>query len=208
MKVVVLGASGRLGRHIVEGLLTRGHHVRAFIHTNNVLAKRAHLEILRGDIHDENRVSESVDGVDVVLASLGSWGSPVQDIASCGMTHLVPAMKIRKIRRIVSVTGSAAYDEGEADSPHPYLHQRHEGMLRGAPGLLLDGEKHLAILRRSGLDWTVVRAPVMQDGPRTRYTMTCDPPPPWTTIPYRATATAMIDLAESNAWPQRAPFIR
>ena len=208
MKVLVLGASGRLGRHIVGGLLGRGHGVRAFIHSDNRLAPHGQLELFGGDVHDGGAMTYAVQGVDAVVSALSSAAAPLKDVTSSAMRNLNPAMAAAGVRRIVSVTGSAASRDHERDSPHPYLAARREQLMRIIPELLIDGEEHMRILENSGLDWTVVRAPLMQDESAADYTLSLDPPPPQTTSTYRSAAAAMIDQISSHAWHGAAPFVR
>lgn len=35
-----------------------------------------------------------------------------------------------------------------------------------SPSVLEDGRNHIAVIRQSGLEWTIVRAPMLTDGPR------------------------------------------
>ncbi len=207
MRILVLGASGRLGRHIVSGLLDRGHVVRAFIHHENVLASHGELELFQGDIHDGAAVGEAVRGVDAVVAALGSAAAPVKDVASSAIQNLIPPMAAFGIRRIVSATGSAAWRDQERVSPHPYLLARREQLMRVIPELVADGEKHMSLLENSGLDWTIVRAPLMQGGAVSNYVLSVEPPSPQTTSTYLAVATAMIDQLDLDAWIGAAPFV-
>ena len=81
-KVLVTGADGFIGSHLVEALLERGYEVKAFVYYNSfntwgwldTLSKEklSQIEIFSGDIRDPNGVFEAMDGVDIVyhLAAL------------------------------------------------------------------------------------------------------------------------------------------
>lgn len=207
MRILVLGASGRLGRHIVDGLLGRGHSVRAFTHNENVLSSHEELELFQGDVHDAAAVGEAVHGVDAVVSTLGSAAAPVKDVASSAIQNLMPAMAACRVQRIVSVTGSAAWQDQERASPHPHLLARRERLMQVIPELVIDGEKHMSLLENSGLDWTVVRAPQMQSEPSSSYVLSAQPPSPQTISSYLAVATAMIDQLDLDEWVGVAPFV-
>jgi 2-alkyl-3-oxoalkanoate reductase len=74
MKVLVTGASGFLGGHVVELLAKRGDRVRALVRSTS---NRKHLEglpnveLFEGAIEDVERVREAVDGVDAIVHSAG-----------------------------------------------------------------------------------------------------------------------------------------
>ncbi len=208
MKTVVFGANGRLGKYVVEGLLARGDHVRAFVHLRDDLPRHGHLEVHRGDVHEITDVAKAVSGVDVVVSCLGSMGAPIPDVSSVAITHLIPAMKAACISRIISVTGSGAYDEGEETSPHPFLRARHDAVKARMPQLLADGERHLRILRQSDLHWTALRAPMLTADEPTTYALSLEPAAPSTTLPYRAVAAAIIALAPTQDWLCAAPFVK
>jgi hypothetical protein len=115
-------------------------------------------------------------------------------------------MQARDVIRIVSVTGAGAYDQGEDQAPHPFLRARHELASARIPAQIADGEAHMRILRQSSLAWTVVRAPFMTAGGRA-HTLSSEPPPPSTSIPYRAVAAAMVAVTLTNDWLRCAPFV-
>ena len=205
--VAVLGSSGRLGRHVVAELLQRGSCVRALIHRNNPFDQDARLAVVTGDVHDASAIASAIDCVDAVIATLGSAEALVKDVSSAAMQHLIPVMLSFGIRRIVSVTGSAARLDVEIGCEHPYHQARREWMMQHNPELVLDGEHHWRLLRNSGLDWTVVRAPRMVDGPGAGgCRLVAEPPPPSSVLPYRAVAATIVDQLASRSWLGRAPF--
>lgn len=70
MKVLISGAGGFIGSHLVDSQLEKGHDIRAVdLHLDLLRHVDTHprLEAVRGDITDEKLVKELVEGVDVVF---------------------------------------------------------------------------------------------------------------------------------------------
>src|SRR4051794_27367640 len=74
MKVVVFGASGGTGQHLVQQALASGYAVTAFARRpESILAAPAPgLRVAQGDIHDSAAVSAAIAGQDAVLSALGA----------------------------------------------------------------------------------------------------------------------------------------
>lgn len=207
MRITVFGASGKVGRLVVDKLLRDGHYVRAFVHSNSHLRNHKRLQVISGDIHDKAAVSKAIEGADAVISALGSWGTPSKDIVSTGTKNIIPAMKKHKIRRIVSLTGSGAKDDGEKLSLLDMLSRYAVRVF--ARKVFDDGEQHIALLRASKLDWTVVRSPLMRESSRRReYVLSRRSPLPWATIVRDDVASAMVELVGGKEWRQTAPFIK
>lgn len=71
--VLVAGATGYLGRHIVTQYMTRGWHVRALVR-NAKAARRAGLdatELFEGEATNPLTLHGAMDGVDLVISALG-----------------------------------------------------------------------------------------------------------------------------------------
>jgi nucleoside-diphosphate-sugar epimerase len=69
MRVLITGAGGFIGSHLVDSQLERGHHVRAFdLHLGRLSHQAGHpcLEAIRGDLTDKDIVQKLVEGIDVV----------------------------------------------------------------------------------------------------------------------------------------------
>lgn len=211
MVITIFGASGKVGRLVVAEALSRGHTVTAFVHSHAKALRSLEegtagkLRIYSGDIHDSKSVADSLTGSKAVLSTLGSWHTKSKDIVSAGMETIVPAMQQQGIHRIVSLTGSDAAAPGDSATTARSLTH---GLARLAAGkILLDGERHIAILSKSGLDWTVLRAPVMTNSPEIFYRLTLQPGAPWQTIPRRAVAKALLDQIDGAGYANAAPFI-
>lgn len=81
-QVLVTGADGFIGSHLVESLVQEGYNVKAFVYYNSFnswgwldsLPKQTQeqIEIFAGDIRDPNGVRTAMQGVDLVyhLAAL------------------------------------------------------------------------------------------------------------------------------------------
>jgi dTDP-glucose 4,6-dehydratase len=139
-KILVTGAGGFIGSHLVERLLGDGASVRAFLRytarpdLGNLEflppeLKRA-LEVVRGDLRDPEAVRSAVAGVDTVL-HLGaliaipySYVNPreVFDVNVMGTLNVLAAARDAKVRRVVhtstsEVFGTARYTP--IDEAHP-----------------------------------------------------------------------------------------
>ena len=203
--IVVFGANGKVGSLVVAGLLERGHKVTAFVHRQGSLQNTASLKVVEGDIHDAAHVDTAMEGAEVVISALGSWHTPTKDILKSGMEAIVPAMQKRGITRIISLTGAEAR---AADDKLGLIHRvAHLAANLLAHKILVDGEQHIQILEQSGLDWTVVRSPIMNDQGATEYNLSLRRPYPWVTINRAAVATAMIQQVNDRHYSGRAPFI-
>jgi dTDP-glucose 4,6-dehydratase len=76
-KILVTGAGGFIGSHLVEGLISRGFEVRAFVHYNALdswgwldtldPSKRTALDVVAGDIRDAWSVREAARGCQIVM---------------------------------------------------------------------------------------------------------------------------------------------
>lgn len=203
MKIVVFGANGRVGRLVVMELLSRGHKVRAVVHRGTLDGPKE-LEVVSGDIYDPASIDAALRGCDAVISALGSWGTPKKDVLSTAMESIVPLMSAQGIRRIVSLTGDGAKLPGERSSLVRMVMR--SGIQLLAPRILADGEKHLATLSKSTLDWTVVRSPVMYSSDNRAYSLSNKSAS--VRISRRAVVQAMCDLLESHDWLQQAPFLR
>ena len=73
MKIAVFGAGGRTGILLVFQALKEGHHVTAFArNANKITIRHEHLRVVEGDVMNEEKVREAVEGCDAVLCTLGA----------------------------------------------------------------------------------------------------------------------------------------
>ena len=205
MTITIFGASGKVGRLVVEQLLQNGHKVTIFVHSNSPFDASDQVRVVKGDVHDSTAVSEAVRGSDAVISTLGSWHTPTKDILSAAMKSVIPAMENEGSTRIITLTGSGAWAPDEHIS---FGNRVQHGVFTLVAGKIIqDSEEHLRLLAKSGLDWTCVRAPVMKAGPATEYTLTTDLPKPWEIIPRATVAKAIVDLVADDHFSQRAPHL-
>jgi len=143
-KVLVTGADGFIGSHLVEALLDRGCHVRAFVFYNSFnswgwldtlsLERQKHLDIFAGDIRDPNGVREAMVGCDVVfhLAALiaipFSYHSPDSyvDTNIKGTLNVLQAAKLLGTSKVLVTSTSEVYGTAQyapIDEKHPFQGQ-------------------------------------------------------------------------------------
>jgi putative NADH-flavin reductase len=206
-QVTVFGANGRVGRRVVAEALRRGYTVVAFIHSGSQFATNDLLRVVQGDIYNADDVNRALDGSAAVVSALGSWGAPRKDILTAGMMNIIPAMQHRGIQTVVSLTGADARAPGDKIG---IVHRVvHVVLMVAAQKVLVDGEHHIALLDHSGLDWTVLRSPVMRPKADTahHYAFNKNRPMPWRLISYDTVAVAMVNALEDRTWSKTAPYI-
>ncbi len=143
-KVLVTGADGFIGSHMVEELVRKGYSVRAFSYYNSfntwgwldTLAPEilSQIEVVCGDIRDPYGVKKAIEGVDMVfhLAALiaipFSYHSPdaYVDTNIKGTLNVLQAAKELNVERVLITSTSEVYGTAKyvpIDENHPFQGQ-------------------------------------------------------------------------------------
>jgi dTDP-glucose 4,6-dehydratase len=137
-KVLVTGAGGFIGSHLVEKLVEQGADVRAFVHYNalgrwgwlDTSEERDTIEVVAGDITDRDSVHNAIKGVDVVFHLAALIGIPYSyhAPASYVQTNIVGTLNVlqssleEEIQCLVHTSTSETYGTAKyvpIDESHP-----------------------------------------------------------------------------------------
>ena len=126
-KVLVTGAAGFIGSHLVEALIGAGHDVRAFVHYNALGSRgwldtlaadvRSHIDVHAGDIRDALSVRTAMHGRDTVFHLAALIGIPYSYLAPAsyidtnvvGTLNVVQAARDLGVSRVVHTSTSEVY---------------------------------------------------------------------------------------------------
>ena len=142
--MLITGAAGFIGSHLVERFLTEGAKVRAFVHYNSrndwghledlLPHQRQDIEIVSGDLRDPGRVDAAVAGADAVfhlgalIAIPYSYVAP-QDVVMTnvlGTLNVLEAARRHGTSRVVQTSTSEVYGTAQyvpIDERHPLVGQ-------------------------------------------------------------------------------------
>jgi dTDP-L-rhamnose 4-epimerase len=133
-KILITGGAGFIGSHLADELLAHGHHVRVLdnlgpqVHGPN--PKRPEylspeVELVTGDVRDENAVRKSLAGIDAVfhLAAMVGVGQSMYEIANYtavnngGTATLLQALIDNPVERLIVASSMSLYGEGLYRTP-------------------------------------------------------------------------------------------
>jgi uncharacterized protein YbjT (DUF2867 family) len=161
MNLTVLGAAGAAGIQLVEQALTAGHHVTALVRSPEKLTiTNPNLHVIQGDATDRAAVSHAMKGADAVISTLGAIGPVIAEATRA----IVAVAKQEGPQRIVMMSSFAV--ARDRLTPASKLLTR---MVMGRQ--VKDKAAGEEALRASGLDWTIVYATKLTNGPKTESTV-------------------------------------
>lgn len=113
MKIIVFGATGGIGRHVVNQALQTGDEVTAFVRDLTKLQiENDHLHVVRGDATNAEEVSAAIAGHDAVVSCLGSNKMVAKSTQLEEMTqHIVASMEAHHVKRIVYTASAGINNE-------------------------------------------------------------------------------------------------
>ena len=174
MRLAVLGASGRIGQHVLALALHSGHQVTALARNPRSLAAASGLTVLTGDATDAAAVADLVGGADAVLSALGPRGARSPALMASAGRNIVAGMTAAGVRRLVCVSAAGAFIKGDPDSGAMVKMI----LPRVLAKTFADVREMEAAVAASGLDWTLVRATrLVNSGVTGRYRVRPDYPP-------------------------------
>lgn len=168
MKVLVFGASGGVGQHLVRLAVERGHSVTAV--ARSAMAVPSGVRLVSGEVSDARFVSSVVRGHDTVLSALGirrssqsnPWAplaSPA-DLTSSTARHIVAAMTEHQVKRVIAVSAAGV---GNSRPGLNWL-MRFFVAYTNVGANYRDLEVMEQVYAASGLDWCCVRPTGLKEG--------------------------------------------
>lgn len=173
MRLLVFGASGRTGNHIVQQALGHGHEVTAFVHSMPLPFEHERLRTATGSVYDFEAVSAAMEGQRAVASALGIGDRGTPDLHEQGIGNIIHAMAVHEVRTLAAISSSGV---GKAEEPGSALAKSVRSLMAGR---METARADLARMEQrimaSDLDWTIVRPSGLNDGPKTgAYRMTRD----------------------------------
>jgi putative NADH-flavin reductase len=167
MKIIVFGATGSTGKLIVTQALAKGHSVTAFARNPEGFPTDPHLRVVQGDVFDFGAVVDAMHGHRAVLSALGARTTKKSEVLVRAIPNILAGMHQEYVTRLI-VLGAAGLDRDwskyqnaltamtvwitrKTAMKHPFIDQAAQERLLAA----------------SDVDYTIVRAPRLVDGPFT-----------------------------------------
>ena len=148
MHVLVTGASGYVGSHLVPALLAEGHTVRALSRTPEAGGYEG-VETVAGDVTDVGSLGGAFDGCDAVVHLVGiidespSKGVTFERVHVDGTRNVAHAAREAGVTRFVHMSANGARADGRSE--YQTTKWRAEEVVRGV------GFEHLVVFRPSTL---------------------------------------------------------
>jgi len=163
-RILVLGAGGRTGRLVVEQALGHGHRVTAFVRDPESLGiSNDRLRVVSGDVTQAADVQAALPDQDAVISAVGSAGGKDLHVYSDGVANTIRGMTARGLARLVVLSAVGVGTDGAG---LPFA-QRALRKLPAMRAICEDMERMEGDVMLSDLDWTIVRASTLTDGPFT-----------------------------------------
>src|SRR5580765_1807630 len=168
MKIVVIGATGNIGRRVVQEALSRGHEVTGVVRDPAAVeAPDSRVRLVKADATRADDVARAVKGADAVVSAISprpnARGLPAPSLQA-NARALIAGLRAAGVKRVLYVGGASSLEVApgqaladQADFPEVYRAEAREG------------REALAVWRTEadGLDWTFL-SPAVEIGPGQR----------------------------------------
>lgn len=159
MKIIIFGATGTIGKKLLEQSLEQNYEVTAFVREpSKVEIQHNNLKIIKGDVLNLPSVEKAVIGHAAVLCALGAGRKGV--VRAEGTSNIIKAMEKAGISRIICQSSLGVGDSW--DSLNFFWRHIMFGLL--LKDAFRDHEIQEKYVKQSHLDWIIIRPGAFTDG--------------------------------------------
>ena len=194
MKLVVLGANGRTGVHVVQQALEQGFEVTAVVRSEvkRPSIQHANLTVAVGDPCDPGFLAETFAGKDAVISTLGGR-APTKKATSIyprSAEAIVDAASQSGLKRVLVTSSALLFDTGRLI----------DKILVRLVHRVVSSATHMEqTLQSSGLDVTIARCGFLNDGDETAYRAKADAlPQDGSSVARQSLAQFLIDSVQGQ----------
>ncbi len=162
MRILVLGANGRLGKVIAERLADDGHDVRGLVRrVPGQGASVPRIEYVEGDALEEPSLHMALAGQDIVMNAIGSGTLRRNTVETDTTRAVLQALSHGTTRRYIAMSSGMV-------APVSFVFDRIIKLLIFR-NVYREHRTLEALVRASNLDWTIVRPSRLTDRPARGY---------------------------------------
>lgn len=166
MKVAIIGATGFVGRRVLDEALARGLQVTAIARQQKDLPESANLSIALGDVADTEWLAKQLAGQDAVISAYNpGWAEDnLYEKTSRGAQQILDAVKKAGVKRLLVVGGAGSLEV----APGVELVDTPEFPENIRPGAQAVRDLRNKLRNETSLDWTYLSpAALLEPGKRT-----------------------------------------
>jgi putative NADH-flavin reductase len=208
VKLGIFGATGKVGQALVARALETGHEVTALARDPSKLnLTHPKLHVVKGDATNAKDVDAIVQAQDAILNALGPTKTSPKNILEISTGLTVSAMKRFGVKRLIVVGGAGMrVPQDSQDFGTQAIGWLISKIIADA---VKDKQKQYDLLKQSGLEFVILRAPQIKDGPKVgRYTIGYPPMGFGAQITPADLSDAMLEMLTGDKFLGTAPAIR
>jgi len=202
MKILILGATGRTGKHLYQTALEKGYEVNCLARNISRIAPQEGLHLFEGNAHESSDLRKALYGCDHVLSALNisrtsdfPWArlrTPPNYLSDV-MKNLLPLAEDMGVKRVI-ICSAWGVAETKKDIPFWFRLMIDHSNIGVA---YRDHERQEALVAQSSLAWTIVRpVGLVNMKPQQPKESFNNSPKPGLIVSRRSVADFMIDAIE------------
>ena len=214
MNLLILGATGRTGKHLINEAIKEGHYIHALVRDPKKLKLESRCKFYIGSPLDQEVLRDAMHGCDAVLSTLNisrnsdfPW-APLRTPISFLSDSIKNILKIAQEKNIKRVIVTTAWGVGDTkkDLPKWFNWLIDHSNIRYP---YQDHENQEQLLKLSDIEWTAVRPVglINKDKKKPVKVSFENNPKPSLTISRKAVALFMLEILKENNYIRMTPTI-
>ncbi len=209
MKIAIFGSTGFLGKVLLKKALDEGYQIKTLVRNPEKLGEfKNRVEFIQGSIFKATDIEETVKGTEAVLSTVGppqrNPGNP--EAYKKAMEDLVSILEKQNIKRFIH-TGGAAHPGGENENWSTGRNLLRLFLNLFSKPILVAKHLEWEVLKKSNLDWTLVRPPRITKGVSKGVLIADEKNLARTQVNVEDLADFILDQITSEKWLNKAPLV-
>jgi putative NADH-flavin reductase len=215
MKILILGATGRTGRLIVDEALKQGYDLNVLVRDKNKTSfPSKSIKVYQGTPVRQTDLAAAMQGCDLIISALGivrasdaPWSKLItaKDFISESIKNVIAEADQQNLKRLITVS---AWGVGETKKEIPFWLRCLINYTNLGP-VYAEHEKEEKLLANSNLNWTAVRPVALNDSPKIKTLKVSfnNSPKPSLQISRQSVAKFIVDMVKSDKYDMKSPTI-
>lgn len=209
--ISLFGATGKTGRILLKKLTERNFRVRVLVRDPaKIKLTNPLVTVIQGDILDPAKVFVCLENSEAAINVIGHVKGCPPDLQTRAIKNILTGMSKNNISRLINLTGSGVKVDGDDPGWFDKLVVFTMRNLLGnsVKNRLIDGINHVALISKTNLEWTVVRAPVLVPGKaKGRTSIGMVGHIPGYSLTYEDLTDQIINIFEDKTFVRQYPYI-